>query len=157
MCIRDSPYPTASKSFLCSNVFMAKSGAQSLTFKSVTDRQTGRQTNKKSQRFWPPRRPGGGWNPSATKLGMVIEDLEHVLAPQNLLQVRRIVSPLRGAQNLGVTRPRQLKTPITETGYKFCKFYENRARGTPLRGVGHLYSTFLSNLSKNFSFGDPIP
>ena len=26
-------------------------------------------------------RPGGGWNPIATKLGMVIEDLQHVLAP----------------------------------------------------------------------------
>jgi len=31
------PYPTASKSFLYSN-FMAKSGAQSLTLKSVTDK-----------------------------------------------------------------------------------------------------------------------
>jgi len=30
------PYPKASKSFLYSNAFMAKSGAQSLTFKSVT-------------------------------------------------------------------------------------------------------------------------
>jgi len=30
------PYPTASKSFLYSNVFMVKSGAQTLTFKSVT-------------------------------------------------------------------------------------------------------------------------
>jgi len=37
------PYPTASKSFLYSNAFMAKSGAQSLTFKSVTDRQTNGQ------------------------------------------------------------------------------------------------------------------
>jgi len=45
------PYPTASKSFLYSNAFMAKSGAQSLTFKSVTNRQTNRQT-KKSQHFW---------------------------------------------------------------------------------------------------------
>jgi len=45
------PYPTASKSFLYSNAFMEKSGAQTLTFKSVTDRQT----NKKTQRFWPPR------------------------------------------------------------------------------------------------------
>jgi len=26
------PYPTASKSFLCSNTFMAKSGTQTLTF-----------------------------------------------------------------------------------------------------------------------------
>ena len=45
------PYPTESKSFLYSNPFTVKSGAQSVTFKSVTDRQT----NKK-QRFWPPRR-----------------------------------------------------------------------------------------------------
>ena len=40
------PYPTVSKSFLSSTAFMAKSGAQSLTFKSVTDRQTNKQTNK---------------------------------------------------------------------------------------------------------------
>ena len=39
------PYPTASKSLLYSNGFMAKSGAQTLTFKSVTDRQTNRQKN----------------------------------------------------------------------------------------------------------------
>jgi len=36
------PYRTASKSFLYSNAFMAKSGTQALTFKSVTDRQTDR-------------------------------------------------------------------------------------------------------------------
>ena len=36
---KPSPYPTASKSFLYSNVFMVKSGAETLTFKSVTDRQ----------------------------------------------------------------------------------------------------------------------
>ena len=47
-------YPTVSKSFLYSNAFMAKSGAQSLTFKSVTNRQTSKQ---KTQRFWLPRRP----------------------------------------------------------------------------------------------------
>jgi len=40
------PYPRASKSFLYSNAFMAKCGSQSLTFKSVTNRQTGRQTKK---------------------------------------------------------------------------------------------------------------
>jgi len=40
------PYPMASKSFLYSNAFMAKSGAQSLTFKRVTDIQTERQTKK---------------------------------------------------------------------------------------------------------------
>ena len=50
------PYPTASKLFLYSNAFMAKFGAQTLTFKSVTNKQTNRQTDKKTQRFWPPRR-----------------------------------------------------------------------------------------------------
>jgi len=53
-------YPTVSKSFLYSNAFMAKSGAQSLTFKSVTNRQTkqiNRQTNKKLNVFGC---PGGG-------------------------------------------------------------------------------------------------
>jgi len=45
-------YPIVSKSFLYSNAFMAKSGAQTLRFKSVTNRQTDRQ---KTQRFWPPR------------------------------------------------------------------------------------------------------
>ena len=29
--------------------------------------------------------PGGGWNPSPIKLGMVIEDFKHVLAPPKLL------------------------------------------------------------------------
>jgi len=51
------PYPTASKSFLYSNAFMAKSGAESLTFKSVTDRQTDRETDKKLNAFG---HPGGG-------------------------------------------------------------------------------------------------
>jgi len=55
---------------------MAKSGAQALTFKSVTDRQTDKKLNVFGH-------PGGGCNPSTTNLGMVIEDLEHVLAPQN--------------------------------------------------------------------------
>jgi len=38
-------YPTALKFFLYSNAFMAKSGAQSLTFKTVMDKQTDRQKN----------------------------------------------------------------------------------------------------------------
>jgi len=50
------PYPTASKSFLYSNAFMAKSGAQTLTFKSVTDKQTDKQP-KKLNVFG---HPGGG-------------------------------------------------------------------------------------------------
>ena len=48
-----------------------------------------------------------------TKLGIVIEDLEHVLAPLKLFGVSRIVSPLGGTEKLGETRPPQLKTPIT--------------------------------------------
>jgi len=51
------PYPTASKSFLYYNDFMAKSGGQSLTFKSVTNKQTDRQTDKKLNVFG---HPGGG-------------------------------------------------------------------------------------------------
>jgi len=50
------PYPTASKSFLYSNVFMAKSGALTMTFKSVTDRQTDKQTDKKLNVFGHPGR-----------------------------------------------------------------------------------------------------
>jgi len=34
------PYPTAPKSFLYSNAFMAKSGAQTLAFKSMTNKHT---------------------------------------------------------------------------------------------------------------------
>ena len=40
------PYTMASKSFLFSNAFMAKSGEQTLTFISVTERQS--VTDKKS-------------------------------------------------------------------------------------------------------------
>ena len=42
------PYPMASKSFLYSNAFMTKSGAQSLTFKK-RDEQTDRQTDKQTK------------------------------------------------------------------------------------------------------------
>jgi len=51
------PYPMVSKSFLYSNAFMAKWGAQTLTFKSMTKKQTDRQTNKKLNVFG---RPVGG-------------------------------------------------------------------------------------------------
>jgi len=40
------------------------------------DEQTNRQTKKLN--FF--GCPGGGWNPSPTKLGVMIEDIEHVLA-----------------------------------------------------------------------------
>jgi len=38
--------------------------------------------------------------------------------------------------------------------YKLCKFSENRARDTPLRGV---YIPDFGHLSKNFNFGGPTP
>jgi len=50
------PYPMASKSFLYSNAFMAKSGAQPLMFKSVTNKQTDKQTKKLNVFGF----PGGG-------------------------------------------------------------------------------------------------
>ena len=72
----------SSKLFLYCNSFMAKSGAQSLMFKSVTDKQTDKQTDKKLNVFG---HPSAGWNPSPTILGAVIENLEHVFAPLKLL------------------------------------------------------------------------
>ena len=51
--LQNFPYPTASKSFLYSIAFMAKLGAQSLTFKSVTDKQTDKKLNVFGH-------PGGG-------------------------------------------------------------------------------------------------
>jgi len=51
------PYLTASKSFMCSNAFIAILGAQSLTFKSVTVSQANKQTDKKPNVFG---HPGGG-------------------------------------------------------------------------------------------------
>ena len=53
--------------------------------------RTNWQTDKKLKCFC---RPGGGWNLSPTKLGMVIEDIEHVLAAPKLLCVRCTVSPV---------------------------------------------------------------
>jgi len=78
------PHPTVSKSFLYYNAFTAKSGAQSLTFKSVTNKQTDRQTNKqKNSTFLAATAAGEIGAPP----NMVIEDLEHVLAPVKLLGV----------------------------------------------------------------------
>jgi len=56
-CTHKFPYSTASKSFLFSNAFMAKSGAQTLTFNSVTNRQTHRQTDKNSTFLSAPAAP----------------------------------------------------------------------------------------------------
>jgi len=91
-------YPTASKSFLYSNAFIAKSGAQSLTSKSMTNKQTDKKCS--TFLFWP---HGGGWNLSPTKHGTVIEDLEHVLAPLKLLGVWCTVSLLGGTENKSIS------------------------------------------------------
>jgi len=45
----------------------------------------------------------------------VIEDLEHVPAPPKLLGLRRIVSPLGGAEYWGKTSLPQLKPPSSVT------------------------------------------
>jgi len=98
------PYPTASKSFLYSNAFMAKSSAQSLTFKSVTNKKT----NKKTQRFWAPQL----WvksEPHQSRHGD--RGPRARSCTSKLFRVRRIVSPLGGAQNLGEPDPLNLKSP----------------------------------------------
>jgi len=64
--------------------------------------RTDKQTDKKLNVFCC---PSGWWNPSPTKLGTVIEDLEHVLAPIELLGIRHIVLSLGGAENLGEPEP----------------------------------------------------
>ena len=71
------------------------------------DGQTDRQT-KKLNVF---ASPGGARSPSPTKLGMVIEDLEHVLAPLKRFVIRRIVLPLGGAENWGNPDPLKFKPP----------------------------------------------
>ena len=78
------PYPTTWKLFLVS-VLQRLHGEIGRTNSYVqkcdeqTDRQTDRQ--KKLNVFG---RPGGWWNPSPTKLCLVIEDLEHVLVPRKV-------------------------------------------------------------------------
>jgi len=99
------PYPMVSKSFLYSNAFMVKSCAQTLMFKSVTDKATDRQ---KTLHFC---RPSDGWNLSPTKLGLVIEHLEHILDTSKTFGVWCVVLPLGGAENLWETCPPQLKPP----------------------------------------------
>jgi len=98
-------YSSASKSFLCSNVFMVKSGVQSLTFKSVTNKQTDRE---KTQRFWAPLRrvksePHKTWQgdrgPQARS------------CTSKLFRVLKHSFAARGAEYLGITRHRRLKTP----------------------------------------------
>jgi len=90
------PYTMVSKSFLYSNAFMAKSGAQ-----TDVQKRDG-QTDKRTQRFWPPRRrvksgPHQIWRgdrgPRARS------------CISKTFGVRRIVWPLGGAENLGEPVP----------------------------------------------------
>jgi len=101
------PYPTASKSFLYYNAFMAKSGAQTLTFKSVTNKQTNRQ---KTQRSWPPRRRVKS---QPTKLGMVIEDLEHVFSSPKTFRGLTHSFAARGRWKFGGKQTPSTWNPIT--------------------------------------------
>jgi len=103
------PNPTSSKSFRYPQRLHGEIG-RTISDVQKRDRQTDREPDKKLYVFG---HTGGVWNPSLIKLGMVIEDFWHVLAPLKLLGVWRIVSLIGGVENLGVTRPPQLKTPIT--------------------------------------------
>ena len=67
------------------------------------DRQANRQT--KNSTFLATPAAGRGWNPSPTKLGTMVEDLEHVLAPLKLFRIQRTVSLLEGPENLGKPIP----------------------------------------------------
>ena len=82
---------------MCTNFVVHKPVVHAYDATSMTDTPTNNLT------FWLPQ---GGWNPSPTKLGMVIEDLEHVLAPQKLLWV-----DARGCWNFWGTAYLNLKPP----------------------------------------------
>ena len=95
------PYPTASKWFLYSNAFMAKSGAQSLTFKSVMDRQT---------RFWPL------WQrlkPSLTKLCTVIRGPRACSCTLKTFRGTTHSFATGGCSKFEGNPTPQLKTPLT--------------------------------------------
>ena len=83
---KPSPIQRHQNRFLYSNDIWTKSLAQTMSFNNVTDRQTDRQT-KELNVF---ASPGGARSPSPTKLGMVIEDLEHVLAPPKRFVIRDV-------------------------------------------------------------------
>ena len=81
------------------------------TISDVQRRDGQRKTDKKTQRFWPPRRRvkskahqtwHGDRGPQA-----------YSCTSKTFGGLTHIVSPLGSVENLGITRPRQLKTPIT--------------------------------------------
>jgi len=76
-----------------------QSGVQILLFESVTDKQ--KQTNKQNKKQWTFLPTGGVQYPSPTKLGMVIEEVRTILAPQKHVRLRCIVSPLKALKIWG--------------------------------------------------------
>jgi len=158
------PYPAASKSF-CTPIPSWRNRAHNLWRSKAwrTDKQT-----KKSQRFWPPRR-------------RVTSDIHQTWhsdrgprarsCTSKTFWVWRIVSPLGGTENLGKPDPLNLKPPylhnpssksdqiLTTSGswngvQTLQILWKSRKGYAP---AGRLYSTFWSNLSKNFSFWGPTP
>jgi len=86
--------------------FLAKSLAQTLQSKSLTDRQTGKKLHIFCLFF------GAVRSPSPSKFGTMLRDLEHVIALLKRCVIRRIVSPLgRCAENLKVIRSIHFKPP----------------------------------------------
>ena len=80
------PYPAASKLFLFSNAFMAKSGEQTLDVQKLGGQTKRDGQTKKLNIFSPPRRRVKS-ETKQTWYGDQIEDLEHVLAPVKRLGV----------------------------------------------------------------------
>jgi len=131
------PYSRVSKLFLYSNALMIKSCTQTLTFLSVTYKQTDKKLNVFGC-------PGGKWDPSPTKLGTVIEDLEHILAPWKLLGVQCTIllpgsAEIQGKPIALKLKPPQLCNPLNKSiqiitantcwwnNIQTAKFHENRA------------------------------
>ena len=98
------PYPTASKSFLYFNAFMAKSGAQTLTFKSLMYRQTNRQRDKKR---WIKSELHETWHDDRGPRARS--------CTSKTFSGYDTVSPLGGTQNLGEPDPLNLKPPNSVT------------------------------------------
>ena len=138
------PYTTASKSFLYSNAYIAKSGAQTLTFNSVTNRQTNRQKlnvfgHPEAGEFRAP--PYSAWwqRTSSTFLHL------------KLFGVRRIVLPLWGAENLVETeslylKPSYLRNPLRKSiqilTVNAPETRQNSANFIKIAQGMHLYSEF---------------
>ena len=81
--VQTFPYPMVSKPFLYSNSFISTPYAETPSFKSVTDRHTNRQKINVLATL----AAGKVHAPPNLAVGIVIEALEHVLAPPKLFRV----------------------------------------------------------------------